>query len=108
MVATVVILQEYHVSSFMMQINQISFHDSISSDPRRNPVCFDYVRDGTQVKSANSDEPDGMDQAYYFDDRVVIDDIRLDHLIKFQNPHLSVILMNDCCHSSSIWDLIDV
>jgi hypothetical protein len=48
-----------------------------------------------------------MDEAYYFEDGVLLDDILLDHLISQKNPNSSVILISDCCHSGSIWDLTD-
>jgi hypothetical protein len=65
------------------------------------------VGHGTQVKSINNDEADSLDEAYYFEDGALIDDILLDHLIKFKNHNSSVILISDCCHSGSIWDLTD-
>jgi hypothetical protein len=70
-------------------------------------LFFYYVGHGTQVPSKNNDESDGMDEAYYFEDGVLIDDVLLDHLVKSKNPNSSVILISDCCHSGSIWDLTD-
>jgi hypothetical protein len=70
-------------------------------------LFFYYVGHGTQVKSSGSSEADNMDEAYYFEDGVLIDDILLDHLIKEKNPDSTVILISDCCHSGSIWDLTD-
>jgi hypothetical protein len=70
-------------------------------------LFFYYVGHGTQVPSSNGDEADQMDEAYYFEDGVVIDDVLLDHLIKNKNKQSTVILISDCCHSGSIWDLTD-
>jgi hypothetical protein len=70
-------------------------------------LFFYYVGHGTQVPCTSGDEADKMDEAYYFEDGVLIDDILLDHLIKSKNPNSTVILISDCCHSGSIWDLTD-
>jgi hypothetical protein len=70
-------------------------------------LFFYYVGHGTEVKSSNNDESDQMDEAYYFEDGVITDDVLLDHPIASKSPDSSVILISDCCHSGSILDLAD-
>jgi hypothetical protein len=68
---------------------------------------FYYVGQGTQVPCSDGDELDKMDQTYYFEDGIVIDNAMLDHLIKNKNKKSTVILISECCHSGSIWDVTD-
>jgi hypothetical protein len=72
-------------------------------------LFFYYVGYGPQVKSTGggTEESDGMDEAYYFEEGVLIVDVLLDRLIKLKSPNSSVIFITHCCHSGSIWDLTD-
>nr|AFZ78842.1 clan CD family C14 metacaspase-like cysteine peptidase [Coptotermes formosanus] len=65
-----------------------------------------YTGHGTQVTDTSGDEADGLDEAYVFEDRFLIDDDlekALDACKK--NNSVKVVLLSDCCHSGSIWDL---
>ena len=64
-----------------------------------------YVGHGTDVKDTNGDEADGYDEAMVFDDGFVLDDLLVEHLMKYKNDDSIVTLITDACHSGSIWDL---
>lgn len=65
-----------------------------------------YTGHGTCVDDLNGDESDGKDEAMVFDDNIVIDDVLAQVLINYKtNDYLRVLLLNDCCHSATIWDL---
>ena len=54
----------------------------------------------------NGDEDDGKDEALVFDDAFVVDDTLAETIASSGKPASSkVILLNDCCHSGSIYDL---
>lgn len=59
---------------------------------------------GSSVKDISGDEVDGRDEALVFKDASILDD-DLRHLIKTQIKNL--ILLIDCCHSGSVFDLSD-
>lgn len=59
---------------------------------------------GSSVVDKSSDELDGRDEALVFKDACILDD-DLRHLIQTQIKNL--ILLIDCCHSGSIFDLSD-
>jgi hypothetical protein len=63
-----------------------------------------YTGHGTRVTDKNGDEADGKDEAMVFDDAFVTDD-KLLEVLKTKCEGSKVILVNDCCHSGSIWDL---
>lgn len=65
-----------------------------------------YTGHGTSVRDQNGDEEDGYDEAFVFDDGYVIDD-ELARLLATSGKKSSckVLLLNDCCHSGSIYDL---
>jgi hypothetical protein len=64
-----------------------------------------FTGHGGQVKDLDGDESDGFDEAMVFDTGHVLDDdlavLVRDHL----NGKTRVLLLTDCCHSGSIWDL---
>lgn len=60
---------------------------------------------GGQVKDLDGDEDDGYDELFFFTDSVIIDDMLLDLLYYHKNPKSRCILLSDCCHSGTIWDL---
>jgi hypothetical protein len=65
-----------------------------------------YTGHGASVKDLDGDEEDRMDEAMVFDDTHVIDDKLMQTLVGAGKPPSSkVCLMNDCCHSGTIWDL---
>lgn len=66
-----------------------------------------YTGHGASVKDDDGDEADGMDEALVFDDKGFVRD---DELLtcaqdRKTNDDLHVVLLSDCCHSGSIWDL---
>lgn len=64
-----------------------------------------YVGHGTNAVDTNGDEADGEDEALVFVDGNVVDDDLVDSLIKNKNNQNKVILISDCCHSGTVWDL---
>jgi hypothetical protein len=65
-----------------------------------------YTGHGGSVADTSGDEADGKDEALVFDDAFVIDDKLLDLMKRADKPASSKIcLLNDCCHSGSIYDL---
>jgi hypothetical protein len=68
-------------------------------------LVFYYVGHGTNVRDLDGDEADGQDEAFVFDDGVVIDDDLISHLCTNKNPSNAIVLVTDACHSGSIWDI---
>jgi hypothetical protein len=65
-----------------------------------------YTGHGGSVKDLSGDEADGMDEALVFDDGFLIDDKLIKLLRESGKPaNLKICLLNDCCHSGSIYDL---
>jgi uncharacterized caspase-like protein len=65
-----------------------------------------YTGHGASVNDTNGDEADQKDEALVFDDAFVTDDVLAKLLSDSGKPGNSrVLLLNDCCHSGSIWDL---
>lgn len=64
-----------------------------------------YVGHGTSVKDLQGDEADGFDEAFFFRDGVMIDDILIQHLCENKNPTSKLTLLTDACHSGSVWDI---
>ncbi|EAY08786.1 Clan CD, family C14, metacaspase-like cysteine peptidase [Trichomonas vaginalis G3] len=68
-------------------------------------LAFFYVGHGTNVADANGDEDDGQDEALVFVDGNIVDDDLLASLEANKNPDNKLILISDCCHSGTVWDL---
>ena len=65
-----------------------------------------YTGHGGSVKDLSGDEEDGNDEALVFDDKFLIDDKLADTIANAGKPDSSkVCLINDCCHSGTIYDL---
>jgi hypothetical protein len=64
-----------------------------------------YVGHGTYTKDKDGDEDDGNDEAFYFVDGTLIDDVLFQNLYDNKCPSSIATLVSDCCHSGSIWDL---
>ena len=71
----------------------------------KSELVIYYTGHGTQVKDTNGDEEDGFDEALVFVDGNVIDDTLVETLIKQKNSTNKCVLISDCCHSGTIWDL---
>ncbi|OHT07748.1 Clan CD, family C14, metacaspase-like cysteine peptidase [Tritrichomonas foetus] len=68
-------------------------------------VCY-YTGHGSSITDGNHDEVDGKDEAVVFDDDVVLDDELAEILSKCNKPEKSkCVMINDCCHSGTIWEL---
>lgn len=75
-------------------------------DNTQDQLLVYYTGHGASVDDKNGDEEDGKDEALVFDDNFVIDDTLADVLASSSKPdNCKCILLNDCCHSGSIWDL---
>jgi hypothetical protein len=62
-----------------------------------------YTGHGKSIRDTNNDEADGCDEAMVFDDGLIVDDelrLCLSHSVCART-----VLLSDCCHSGSIWDL---
>ena len=64
-----------------------------------------YTGHGSSSADKNSDEDDGQDEYFVFDDAFVVDDILVQSLIDNKTTNAKVVLLTDCCHSGSIWDI---
>ena len=64
-----------------------------------------YTGHGTSVRDTNGDEADGYDEAMVFVDGNIIDDTLVETLIEHKNTTNKCVLMSDCCHSGTIWDI---
>ena len=71
----------------------------------KNELVVYYVGHGTSVKDTDGDEDDGYDEAMVFVDGLVIDDELVASLCKNKNESNKCVLMSDCCHSGTIWDI---
>lgn len=71
-----------------------------------NYLLVYYTGHGGSIKDTNGDEDDGYDEALVFDDAFLVDDKLKEAIRTSGKPNNStVILLNDCCHSGSIYDL---
>lgn len=65
-----------------------------------------YTGHGGSMKDLNGDDADQCDEALVFDDAFLVDDKLLDAIKSSRKPNnCKVILLTDCCHSGSIYDL---
>lgn len=63
-----------------------------------------YTGHGCSVRDKSGDEEDGYDEVMLFDDGYVLDDELANCLVKYAHGQ-RIILLSDCCHSGSIWDI---
>lgn len=66
-----------------------------------------FTGHGANVKDRDGDEDDGLDEAMVFDTGHIVDDKLVDLVCNNLKPDnkTKVLLLTDCCHSGSIWDL---
>ena len=64
-----------------------------------------FTGHGANVKDKNGDESDGFDEAMVFDTGHIVDDDLVKIICENCNGVVKVLLLTDCCHSGSIWDL---
>lgn len=67
-------------------------------------VALYFIGHGTYVHDLNGDEADGYDECLLFCDRTVLDD-DIARVIKESKQCQKLILMADCCHSGTIYDI---
>lgn len=67
-------------------------------------VALYFIGHGTYVRDMNGDEADGYDECLLFRDRTVLDD-DIARIIKESKQCRKLILMADCCHSGTIYDI---
>jgi hypothetical protein len=64
-----------------------------------------YTGHGANIRDRNGDEDDGFDEAMVFDEGYIVDDKLVECLKENANGTTRVLLLSDCCHSGSIWDI---
>lgn len=64
-----------------------------------------YTGHGSSSTDKNGDEEDGKDEVMVFDDNYVVDDKLAEILTKYANGKTKVVLINDCCHSGTLYDI---
>ncbi|OHT08161.1 Clan CD, family C14, metacaspase-like cysteine peptidase [Tritrichomonas foetus] len=84
--------------------NFLKYLDAFFKNTTYELVVY-YVGHGTSVTDTDREESDRKDEAFVFDDGVIVDDVLIDHLIDNKNPDNKLILVTDACHSGSIWDI---
>ena len=63
-----------------------------------------YTGHGCSIRDKNGDESDGYDEVLLFDNGYVVDDELADYLVKYAHGQ-RIVLLSDCCHSGSMWDI---
>lgn len=66
-------------------------------------LVFFYVGHGLSLRDIDIDETDGNDEAFVFDDGVILDDDLVTHVIENKNPSNELILITDACRPGTIW-----
>jgi hypothetical protein len=64
-----------------------------------------YVGHGTGIFDTDDTVSHRDDEAFVFDDGIIIEDDLLSHLTANKNPSNELILITDACHSGTIWDI---
>jgi hypothetical protein len=82
----------------------LSFLPKFLKDTKVALTVF-YTGHGANIRDRDGDEDDGFDEAMVFDEGYIVDDKLLDALSENANGTTRVLLLSDCCHSGSIWDL---
>jgi hypothetical protein len=63
-----------------------------------------YTGHGASIRDRSGDEADGYDEVIVFDSGYIVDDQLADYLKQYTKVK-RVVLMSDCCHSGTIWDI---
>lgn len=64
-----------------------------------------FAGHGAQVVDTSGDESDGYDEVMVFDSGYIVDDDLAIYLQKYSLGKAHTILLSDCCHSGTIWDI---
>ena len=88
-----------------------------NTTPKHFKVWLQFVLEKTQsdltifytghvcsIKDKSGDESDGYDEVMLFDSGYVVDDELAQYLAKYAHGQ-RIVLLTDCCHSGSIWDI---
>lgn len=70
-----------------------------------NYLTVYYSGHGAQIKDTSGDEADGYDEVMVFDSGRIIDDELAVYLNKYSRGTAHTLLISDCCHSGTIWDI---
>ncbi|OHT05719.1 Clan CD, family C14, metacaspase-like cysteine peptidase [Tritrichomonas foetus] len=81
----------------------LAFLEFFLKNTKKELTVF-FTGHGASVKDKNGDESDGFDEAMVFDKGFIVDD-DLALMLKNADGKCRVILLTDCCHSGSIWDI---
>lgn len=92
---------------YIVDTNKTSFLERLKYflQTVENELVIYYVGHGTYVNDKNGDESDGYDEAMVFSDGNLIDDMLIKTVIEYKNENNKTVLVSDCCHSGSIWDI---
>lgn len=82
----------------------LAFFQKFLSETSGNLVLY-YTGHGAQIKDRSGDEDDGYDEVMIFDSGYIIDDTIADYIVKYLKNDTRVVLLADCCHSGTIWDI---
>ena len=69
-----------------------------------NDLTIFYTGHGCTLADKNGDESDGYDEVMLFDSGYVVDDELGEYLTKYAHGQ-RIVLLSDCCHSGSMWDI---
>lgn len=64
-----------------------------------------FTGHGAQIKDTSGDEEDGYDEVMVFDSGYIVDDELAEYINKYHKGMAHTILLSDCCHSGTIWDI---
>lgn len=64
-----------------------------------------FAGHGAQIVDTSGDEADGYDEVMVFDSGYIVDDDLAIYLQKYSLGTAHTILLSDCCHSGTIWDI---
>jgi hypothetical protein len=71
----------------------------------QDSLVFYYTGHGISVKDRNGDEADGLDEAILFDKKRWVTDDELGDYLKRYKKVQRLVLLADCCHSGTLWDI---
>ena len=70
----------------------------------QNDLTIFYTGHGCTISDKTGDESDGYDEVMLFDSGYVVDDELAQYLTKYAHGQ-RIVLLSDCCHSGSMWDI---
>ena len=101
-------MERYHYKIYFLHNphsrNFLKYLDHFFEKTTNHLVVY-YVGHGSSVKDTNGDEADGYDEVMVFDNGYIVDDELAQYLNKYSRGTAHTILLSDCCHSGTIWDI---